>query len=114
MSKELVTVEFRYSYVDLNDEEQYVNKKITIGIFDRLKDAVYKGNMVLYELSKTFEVRAKDKFKVKGLLGCPDRLVTNCCYPTKGIAYFAQITKLNFESIGSTINGILEHKGVVI
>lgn len=79
-------------------------KKITIGVFDTLKEAVEKGNEVLNTLSeKGFEIRSDDRFKVKGLFGLPERLVSNCCYPTKGIQYFAEITPLKFEDLDSVI-----------
>ena len=68
---------------------------------------MFHGNRALNKLSKTFEVRPNDIFTVSGLFGCPNRLVTNCCYPTKGIQYFAKITNLNFEFLDDAIEDIL-------
>lgn len=104
MTKELLTIEFRY--MDKPKSEDFsgaTNKTITIGIYDTLEEAVDMGNSALNVLSKSFEVRPNDKFKVKGLFGLPERLVTNTCYPTKGVQYFAKITKLNFELINATV-----------
>lgn len=58
-----------------------------------------------YKDEKHFDagVREDDRFKVRGLFGTPDRLVTNCCYTTKGIAYFARITPLKFNDLSETI-----------
>ena len=43
------------------------------------------------------------RFKVRALFGTPNRLVTNFCYTTKGIAYFAKITPLKFDDLSETI-----------
>ena len=104
MTKELLTIEFRYHDTPRADwHSGHKTKTITIGVFDTLEEAVTEGNKALKILSEKFEVRANDRFKVRGLLGQPDRLVTNTCYPTKGIQYFAQITKLNYDDLGETI-----------
>lgn len=104
MTKELLTIEFRYH--DKPKSEAFSGcetKTITIGVFDTLEDAVVEGTKVVAELAKSFEVRHDDKFAIKGLFGLPNRLVTNCCYPTKGIQFFAKITKLEFNSLDETI-----------
>ena len=74
-----------------------------IVFFDTLEEAVKAGNETLKVLSEHFQVRSDDRFKVRGLFGTPDRLVTNCCYTTKGIAYFAKITPLKFDDLSETI-----------
>jgi len=101
MNKELLTVEFRY-----NSKGDYKTKIITIGIFDTLESAVDKGNEVLNILSDNFQVRKEDKFKFKGLWGLPEKLVTNTCYSTKGVQYFANITTLNFYSLEDMVKNI--------
>ena len=104
-SRELLTVEFRYT--DKRQDENdvaYLSKKITIGIYDTIEQAVKAGNEVLNVLSKTFEIRKDDRFKMNGLFGFPDRLVSNCCYPTKGIQYFAKIEKLVTQNIEEVIS----------
>lgn len=104
MTKELVTIEFRYHDKPKDDwDSVYKTKKITIGIFDTLEEAINEGNKVLNILSKTFEVRADDKFMLKFLFGSPNRLVTNTCYPTNGIQYFAKITQLKFDDLNETV-----------
>lgn len=34
--------------------------------------------------------------------------MSNCCYPTKGVTYFAKITKLDFDNLEDTINNIFD------
>ena len=105
MKKELLTIEFRYNdKKPENDDYSCISKTITIGIYDTLNEAVKEGNKTIGILSKHFEVRRDDKFKVSGLFGMPDRLVTNCCYTTKGVSFFAEITSLNFDDLETTIN----------
>ena len=103
-NQELLTIEFRY-----HDRPKYVGsgecytKTITLGVFDTLEEAIKEGNKALEILSGHFQARANDRFKINGLFGNPDRLVTNCCYSTKGIQYFAKITPLKFDDLSETI-----------
>jgi len=105
MKKELLTVEFRYCDApqDAHDcEHKY--KTITIGVYDSLEEAIKKGNEVVQELSQYFEVRHDDKFSLNGgIIGSPERLVTNYCHQTNGVAYFAKITQLNFTDMPAVI-----------
>lgn len=104
MQKELLEIEFRYNDRPIGSRPATsCSKTIAIGIFDTLEEAVKAGNETLEVLSEHFQVRADDRFKVRGLFGTPDRLVTNCCYTTKGIAYFARITPLKFNDLSETI-----------
>lgn len=105
MTKELLQIEFRY-----HDNPKYEgscgseSKTITIGIYDTLEEAIEEGNKCVDILSKHFEVRSDDKFAMKFLFGQPCRLVSNCCYTTKGISYFAKIEKLKFDDLNETID----------
>lgn len=109
MTKELLTIEFRYH--DKPKSEHFdgsESKTITIGIFDTLEEAIAEGNKCIDVLSKYFEVRSDDRFAMVSLFGLPRRLVTNCCYRTKGISYFAKIEKLKFDDLNETINMTFE------
>jgi hypothetical protein len=109
MQKELLTIEFRYRDKPRGEwDSEHKTKTITIGVYDTLEEAVDAGNKTLQLLAKAFQVRADDRFKVKGLFGAPDRLVTNTCYPTKGIQYFAKIEKLVFEDLSAAIDDTFE------
>lgn len=108
-TKERLEIEFRYSVKPKNEADGgHRTKTITIGIFDSLEEAVEAGNKALEELSKWFEVRQYDRFKTKGLFGLPQRLATNCCYPTKGIQYFAKITRQDYSPVADTVEGIFK------
>lgn len=54
-------------------------------------------------LSKYFEVRSDDHFFKNALFGMPNTLVSNCCYPTQQIAYFAKIIPLHFNDLEAAI-----------
>lgn len=105
MTKELLTVEFRYNIG--------ATRTITIGVYDTLKEAVVEGNKVLAILANTFEVRKDDIFAEKGLFGIPNRLVTNTCYPTKGVQYFAKITQLKFDDLDAAVLAAFEASKVL-
>ena len=105
MTKELLTIEFRYHAKSTGEYDGgYRNKTVTIGIFDTLEEAIEEGNKALKVLSERFEVRADDKFKLKYLFGNPKRLVTNTCYPTNGVEYFAKIDMLKFDDLNEVVN----------
>lgn len=104
MTKELLTVEFRYRDVK-NDNVSYENKTVTVGIYDTIEEAIENGNKILNVLSDKFEVR--DKFKLNHLFGFPKRLVTNTCYQ-KGIEYFAKIEQLKFDNISDIVEHTFE------
>ena len=107
--KELLTIEFRYNDKPIEYQgSTHRTKTITIGVFDTLREAVNAGNEALKVLSKHFEVRIDDCFKIHGLFGLPKRLVSNNCYSTKGITYFAKITPLNFNPLSEAISEVFE------
>jgi len=106
-TKELLTIEFRYTTCEY-DVDKYHTKIITIGIYDTIEEAIKEGNKAIDILSEKFQVRADDKFSLKYILTFPKRLVTNTCYPTKGIQYFAKITRLDFSDLSETMNKIFE------
>lgn len=108
MQKELLTIEFRY-YTTIEGITGHQNKVITIGVFDTLIEAINIGNDCLKVLAKSFEVKSDDVFELKGLFGRPKRLVTNTCYPTKGVEYFAKITQLRFDDLASIITEVLQN-----
>ena len=108
MQKELLTIEFRYHDKPDSIGSVYRERKITVGIFDTLEEAIEEGNRLLEILQKYFEVRSDDKFSKNFLFGTPRRLVSNCCYPTRGISYFAKIEPLRFDELSETIREVFE------
>lgn len=104
MEKKLLTIEFRYIDKPKGDYDcEYKSKKITIGIYDTLDEAIIEGNKVLDILSKSFEVRSDDKFQHNWLFGRPKDLVTNTCYKDN-IKFFAKIETLYFDDLNETIS----------
>lgn len=105
MIKELVTIEFRYyDSPECDGLSGYTERNITIGIFDNIDEAIIAGNLAIDELAINFEVRSDDKFMNNYLFGNPKRLVSNCCYPTNGIQYFAKITPLIFKDVKEMVD----------
>lgn len=102
MFKELVTIELRYTD-NSSDEPNYKSRTITVGVFDTLEEAIEEGNKAIESMADKFEVREDDKFKKNFLWGSPKRLVTNTCYPTNGVQYFAKIERLSFDDLGNAI-----------
>jgi hypothetical protein len=109
-AKELVTIEFRYNIPPQHEDDtsSYKSETLTVGIFDTFDEAMIEGNKALDLLANTFEVRQDDKFQKVYLFGQPRRLVSNSCYPTNGVAYFAEITKLHFNGVQETVDKIME------
>jgi len=106
---EKLEIEFRYmdAYINLSDDICEA-KPVFVALYEKIEDAVEAGNKILSILSdRGFEIRAYDKFKLHGLFGSPDRLVSNCCYRPK-IVYYAKITNIGNNSIEDAINNALE------
>lgn len=102
--KRLVTIELRYEDRPVNEDVGgYTTRTITIGIYDTLDEAIEQGNKAIELLSKYFEVRSDDYFVKNALFGMPRTLVSNCCYQTQQIEYFAKITPLHFDDLEAAI-----------
>ena len=106
MTKQLLTVEFRYYSVQKPDLSGSYNKsKVTIGIYDTIEEAVKFGNDTLQSLSGCFDFGG-DKFKVNGLYGRPNRLV--CDYSSKHkVQVFCNIEELNFDDLTKVMKDAL-------
>lgn len=97
MKKYLLTFEFRYESVPVHEDAGgHKTKTVTVGIYDNIEDAVVHGNNALQSVSPLFDIR--DKFKVKGLWGLPDKLVTNT-FTKDRVHFFAKITVLDFSNL---------------
>lgn len=106
MTKELLTVEFRYHSIPKSDLiGSSTSKTITIGIYDTIEEAVKVGNETLQVLQSRFKFR--DKFKVHGLFGNPDRLV--CDFSSKHkVEVFCKIDKLHFDDLNEVMKEVFE------
>jgi len=107
MTKELLTIEFRYHEVPKSECScEHVSKTITIGVYDTLEDAVKEGNKVLNKLSSKFNF--SDSFGTNnGVWGSANRLVCDCFrgYPQ----VFCKITQLKYDDdISKVMNEVFE------
>ncbi|MCK9279171.1 MAG: hypothetical protein M0P71_00890 [Melioribacteraceae bacterium] len=106
-TQELLSVEFRYSYLDENEIRQYENKKTTIGIYETLEEAILAGNETLKSLSEILKFANKDCFtKNGGFFGHPTRLIVNNRTPGSNIDCYVKITKLTFENVNKLLDSI--------
>ena len=103
LKKELLTVEFKYV-----SGRKYRDEVITLGIYNTIDDAVESGNNVINELSKYFTIKEEDRFSTDGICGRPNRLVTNVCYPSQRISFFAKITPLILDDLNNTVERIFK------
>ncbi|HYD91705.1 MAG TPA: hypothetical protein VEA37_09500 [Flavobacterium sp.] len=110
MKKFLLTFEFRYMDKPYNEDfSGHTSKTVTIGIYDTIDEAVKAGNDCLTNFkAPDFDARQTDKFKVKGLWGSPDTLVTNTCYSKDKVTYFGKIDTLQFKDLSETIKETFE------
>lgn len=114
MTKELVTIEFRY--LDKPRSEHFSGnetKTITIGVFDTLDEAIIEGNKALEVFEKHFKLNAawntKKRFsKNGGCFGSAERLISDLAYLQAPFTFFAKITQLKYNDVEETILEVLE------
>jgi len=109
---EKVEIEFRYSDKKKSwDDSSPINKFFMVGLYETIEEAVNAGNDALNILKKRgFELRANDRFKVNGLFGSPDRLISNTCYTNGKATFFAKITNVSSGDLNSVIDETIEAK----
>jgi len=113
MTKELLTIEFRYSDVAKGEHDSdYKTKRITIGVYDTLDEAIVEGNKALEVFEKHFKLNpnwnTKDRFsKNGGCFGEPKRLITALAYLQTPFDFYAKITKLTYGDVDETIGEVL-------
>lgn len=120
MTKELVTIEFRYLDSPRGEwDSTHKNKTITIGVFDNLEEAIVEGNKALEALENNFEFHSfpdgskaeKERFGLSnGCFNSPKKLITDLAYLKTPFSFFAKITKLFYDDIEETINVVLESR----
>lgn len=118
MTKELVTIEFRYHDKPKNEAfSGHESKTITIGLFDTLDEAIVEGNKAIEALEKRFKLHVfpdnrearKERFsKTGGCFGLPHRLITNLAYLKTPFGFYAKIEKYTYGDIDQIINEVLE------
>jgi len=118
MTKELLTIEFRYNDISKGEfDTEHKNMTITIGVFDTLEEAIVEGNKVLEIFEKHFKLHVfpgnreakKDRFsKNGGCFGSTNRLISQLAYLQTPFDFYAKITKLNYSDIEQTITDVME------
>jgi len=118
MTKELVTIEFRFRDKPKGEwDSGHPSKTITIGVFDTFEEAIIEGNKVLETLEKHFKIHVypnksearRERFsKNGGCFGSARRLVTDLAYLQTPFNFFAKIEKLTYNDVEETINEVLE------
>lgn len=118
MTKELVTIEFRYYDKPKNENfSGSETKTITIGVFDTLDEAIIEGNKAIEVFEKHFKLHSfpngriatKDRFsKNGGCFGSANRLITPLAYLKTPFDFYAKITQLKYDDVEQTILNVLE------
>jgi hypothetical protein len=114
MTKELVTIEFRYMDKPINDDfSGHESKTITIGVFDTLDEAIVQGNKALEIFEDYFKLNPnynkKERFsKNGGCFGYPHRLITQLAYLQTPFEFYAKITQLKYDDVDKTILEVVE------
>ncbi len=118
MTKELVTIEFRYHDKPKNEDfSGSETKTITIGVFDTLEEAIIEGNKALEVFEKHFQIHKfpngseakKDRFgKNNGCFGSATRLISPLAYLKTPFDFYAKITKLTYADVEQTILDVLD------
>ena len=118
MTKELVTIEFRYRDAPKNEAfSGHETKTITIGVFDTLEDAIVEGNKALEVFEKHFKLHVfpnkgeakKERFsKNGGCFGLANRLIAPLAYLQCPFDFYAKITQLKYNEVEQTILDVLE------
>lgn len=114
MTKELLTIEFRYHDVPKGDfDGGHRSKTITIGVFDTLEEAIVEGNKAMEIFEKHFKLNPhwnkKERFsKNGGCFGYPHRLITALAYLQTPFEFYAKIEQLKYNDVDETIAEVLE------
>ena len=112
MEKYLLQIEFRYHAIPKSDSpyaSDCYNKKIAIGIYDSIDDAIKQGNKSLEVLKTKFSFN--DSFsKHGGPFGTSNTLVCNFDYRNKP-QFFATIETLHFDDLAFVMEDVFhEHE----
>lgn len=109
MEKYIVQIEFRYKAIPKSDNPYALdcyNKKITIGIYDSIDEAIKQGNKSLDVLKAKFSFN--DCFsKNGGIFGTAHKLVCNFDNRNKP-QFFATIEILHFDDLASVIEDVFD------
>lgn len=114
MKKYLVSIEFRYNYIDYQMDRQLTINTSTIGVFDDINDAYEKGNDVLIELESSYKLNVYKNGTTakKERLSKFKKLVTNLGYLKTPFEFYMKLTTLDHVPVKDVLHLIskrLEH-----
>lgn len=106
----LVNIEFRYrDYSKEEDRLTQHSKTVTIGIYNSYEDAKKAGNAMLEkELESRFPLNKNRNNKNRFGETYTKYLISDLAYLTTPFSFFASIKELKLDSVGETIETILE------
>jgi hypothetical protein len=114
MTKELLTIEFRYTDVPKGEHDsEHKSKTITIGVFDTLEEAIVEGNKAMEVFEDYFKLNphynTKERFsKNGGCFGYPKRLITALGYLHTPFEFYTKIEELKYDDVDKTIIEVLK------
>lgn len=101
----LTTIEFRYTDAPKgSDDTKYINKVVTLGVFDSLQAAQQKGNEVLTVLEANFKLNPHYSGKIERLgqgRYLQDLIARG--YILTPFDFYLKITPLKYEDLESVI-----------
>ena len=103
MKKYLLDAEFRYRVVPQGTYDSgSESKKVTIGVFDDLNEALKKGNEVVTKLEKDGKFSFRNKFKKNDYNGKPTRLVCDFSQKHK-VEVFIHLETLRYDDLDAVM-----------
>lgn len=110
-SKQLLTIEFRYNYINKYDELVYNTRTITIGVYDTFEKAANAGNKMLEGLESRFKLNpnwnTKERFsKNGGSFRSKKDLITNLGYLQTPFAFYAKIEALKYDDVNDVVDEV--------
>ena len=114
MTKELLTIEFRYKDVPKGEyDSEHKSKTITIGVFDTFEEAIVEGNKAMEVFEDYFKLNphynTKERFsKNGGCFGYPKRIITALGYLHTPFEFYAKIEELKYDDVDKTIIEVLK------
>jgi len=106
----LTTINLRYHDAPKpgNDNDQYIDKTITLGVFDTREEANEAGNKALEVFERYFKLNPnynkRERFSsTGGLWGSPKDLISDLGYIKTPFAFYAKVTPLVYADVEQTI-----------
>lgn len=107
--KYLVNIEFRYKEVVEYPFSGYTSKKITIGVYNSIEEAIEAGNNVLILLENKFPLNKHYNRKERFGKKTDEWLICNGTHLITPFQYFARIKQLYYyDNLDNIIDAVLQ------